>query len=109
PAPRPDVLVGRELESGASEGSADGLVPTGTKPDGFHSQTARHCLLVDLVDQEHLAGVPPQAVDSGLHAPMALVGPVAQAYQPRLGMTEVIARLLDRLLGDPGQLGVGGR
>ena len=50
-----------------------------------------------------------EAVDSGLHAPMALVGPVAQADQPRLGMTEVIARLLDRLLGDPGQLGVGGR
>ncbi len=63
-------------------------------------------LAIDGVGDEQLARVAPQLIDGALRARMALVRAVAERDHPLRAVAHVVARLLDRLGGDAGELGV---
>ena len=61
---------------------------------------------VDGVGEEHLSSEAPQLVDGVLHALVALGRTVAELDHPVGAVANVILRLLHRLRGDPGEIGI---
>ena len=61
---------------------------------------------IDVVGEEHLAGVSPQLIDRFLRAGPAFVGTVAERDDPLCAVAHVIPRFLHGLRRDTGELGV---
>ena len=99
PAGLHDAVARGSSSVASSSASTDDPSPLAPEVFGVGRDAAVDQAGLDVVALEQLAGEPPQVVDAGLHAAMALVGAVAEAHHPTAAVAEVVGGLLDGLAG----------
>ena len=98
-AVEPDPAAGarsrrRAARARLGEHGFDRVVPGGPKRRRVHPDAGFHHRLFDVVAHEHLSRVAPQSIHGGLHAPVGLLGAVAETHDPRGGVAQVVLGFL---------------
>ena len=97
--------VGGSLQRRFLQHFVDAARPAGAPATrGSGRDAARRGLLLGRARDEHLVREAPQRIERRLHSPMTLLRAVAEAHDPAGAEAEVIARLLDRLRRELGEL-----
>jgi len=101
------AAVGRPLQRGLGQGGVHRGVPGIAQAAQGHAGAVIGGLLLGRAGHPEFQAERHQVVERGLGAGVRLVGAVAQPHQPVAGMALVVARFLQRLGGDAGQMRVG--
>ncbi|MNE87931.1 hypothetical protein D3C80_1851790 [compost metagenome] len=105
------MLAGRDkarglgqVQRGGLQCLGDGGVPGRAQRGRDHADALRGGLGFDRVLGKALVHIGQKVLQRALHARVRCLGAVAQAHYPASRVVQVVARFLDRLGGDRGQL-----